>query len=244
MKHILTTEVLRKASISLIINLKLKKMANTKSFSDLARLEWYLIALNNAKSDPNMSDPLNQIGISAEVLEEGRTLHTLANKAFKDAYAAKKKRLEVYAVYSKKTEAFIEQFLVDRKKAKIVFLADQLAQSKLELNRPIQKNRLKQLDMAQTFFTVLSENPDLLEPLSKLGVRADDVAERLEIISEIKTAWENYMLEKGISQNATNVKNRAINTLTKWMTQFFSISRNAFKEEPQMMEAFGFVVKN
>jgi hypothetical protein len=219
-------------------------MANTKSFTDLARLEWYLIALNNAKSDPNMSDPLNQIGFSAEVLEEGRTLHTLANKAYKDAYAAKKKRFEAYKAYSQKTESFIEQFMIDRKKAKIVFLTDELAQSRLELNRPIQQNRLKQLDMSLTFFTVLSENPDLLEPLSKLGFRAEDVTARLEIISEINTARENYMLEKGISQNATNVKNRAINTLTKWMTQFFSISRNAFKEEPQMMEAFGFVVKN
>ncbi|MEX2429370.1 MAG: hypothetical protein WD577_14070 [Bacteroidales bacterium] len=52
------------------------------------------------------------------------------------------------------------------------------------------------------------------------------------------------MLEKGISQKATDAKNKAINTLSKWMTQFFSVSRNAFKEEPQMMEAFGFIVKN
>ena len=53
-------------------------MTNTKSFSDLAKLESYLIALNNAKSDPGMSDSLNQIGISEEVLEEGKTLHSLA----------------------------------------------------------------------------------------------------------------------------------------------------------------------
>lgn len=219
-------------------------MSNTKSFSDLAKLEWYLIALNNAKSDPTISDPLNQIGVSAEVLEEGKSLHNLANKAYKAAYAAKKKRIEAYKVYSKKSEAFIDQFMIDRKKAKIVFLSDQLAQAKLEMNRPYQKNRLRQFDMSKTFFTVLSENPDLLEPLTKLGLRAEDVTARLEVISEIEKARENYMLEKGISQNATNVKNKAMNTLSKWMTQFFSISRNAFKAEPQMMEAFGFVVKN
>ncbi|MEX2429390.1 MAG: hypothetical protein WD577_14185 [Bacteroidales bacterium] len=94
---------------------------------------------------------------------------------------AKKKRSEAYAVYSKKSEVLIEQFMIDRKKAKIVFLSNEIEQSKLE---------------------------------------------------------------KGISQNATDTKNRAINTLSKWMTQFLSISRNAFKEEPQMMEAFGFIVKN
>ncbi len=102
---------MRKASIFLIIHLKLKKTANTKSLTDLAKLEWYLLALNNAKSDPNMSDPLHQIGVSAEVLEEGRNLHNLANKAYKDAYAAKKKRIEAYEFYSKKSESFIEQFM-------------------------------------------------------------------------------------------------------------------------------------
>jgi hypothetical protein len=32
-------------------------------------------------------------------------------------------------------------------------------------------------------------------------------------------------------------------TLSKWMTQFFSISKDAFKEEPQMLEALGIVTK-
>jgi hypothetical protein len=219
-------------------------MTTTKSFSDLAKLEWYLIALNNAKSDPEMSDSLNQIGISEEVLEEGKTLHNLASKAYNDSYAAKKKRIAAYGVYSKKSEVLLEQFMIDRKKAKIVFLSDDLAQAKLELKRRYQKNRLRQFDMSKTFYTVLSENPDLLEPLAKLGIRAEDVTARLEVISEIEKARESYMLEKGISQNATNVKKKSMDALTKWMTQFFSISRNAFKEQPQMMEAFGFVVKN
>jgi hypothetical protein len=52
------------------------------------------------------------------------------------------------------------------------------------------------------------------------------------------------MLEKGISQNSTNVKKKAMSALTKWMTQFFSISRNAFKDEPQLLEALGLVFKN
>ena len=147
-------------------------MANTRSFSDLAKLEWYLLALNNAKSDPNMSDPLNQIGFSGEVLEEGRILYNLANKAYHDSYAAKKKRSAAYDVYSKKSEVLIEQFMIDRKKAKIVFLSDEMAQSKLELNRPFQKNRLKQFDMSKTFFTVLSDNPDLLEPLANISRNA------------------------------------------------------------------------
>ena len=219
-------------------------MSTKKSYSDLAKLDWYLLALNNAKTDPKMSDSLHQIGVSAEVIEEGSALHNIANKAYSGSYAARKKRSEAYEIFSKKSEALDEHFMIDKKKTKIAFISDELAQKKLELNRTFHKNRLKQFDITKTFYTVLSENPDLLEPLAKLGLQAEDVTARLEIVAEIGIAKANYMLEKGISQNATNVKNKAISKLSKWMTQFFSISRNAFKQEPQLLEALGLVIKN
>ncbi|MDA3823855.1 MAG: hypothetical protein PF450_14760, partial [Bacteroidales bacterium] len=111
-------------------------------------------------------------------------------------------------------------------------------------NKPFQQNRLKQFEMSMTFYTGLNENPHLLEPLAKIGLQAEDVKARLEIISEIGVARAKYMLEKGLSQNATNAKKKAMAKLSKWMTQFFSICRNAFKEEPQLMEALGIVTKN
>jgi hypothetical protein len=219
-------------------------MTTTKSYSDLAKLDWYLNALRNAKTDPKMSESLQQIGVSAEVLEEGSNLHNIANKAYSDSYAARKKRSEAYEVFSEKSEALDEHFKIDIKKARIALISDELAQKKLELNRTFHKNRLKQFDISNTFYTALSKNPDLLEPLAKLGLQAEDVTARLEIVSEIGIAKADYMLEKGNSQNATNVKNKAMAKLSKWMTQFFSISKNAFKEEPQMLEALGIVIKN
>jgi hypothetical protein len=80
-----------------------------------------------------MRDSLNQIGISEEVLEEGKTLHNFASKAYNDSNAAKKRRIEAYKVYSRKSEVLIEQFMIDRKKAKIVFLSDDLAISVTEI---------------------------------------------------------------------------------------------------------------
>jgi hypothetical protein len=46
-------------------------MSTTKSYSDLAKLEWYLLVLNNTKTDPKMSESLNQIDVSSEVIEDG-----------------------------------------------------------------------------------------------------------------------------------------------------------------------------
>ena len=79
---------------------------------------------------------------------------------------------------------------------------------------------------------------------SKFGFSSEKVTARLESISEIEKARASYMFEKAVSQNATIEKNNAIDKLSKWMTRFFSISREAFKDNPQLMEAFGLVIKN
>jgi hypothetical protein len=135
-------------------------MATTKSYLELKKLERYQLALNNAMSDPRMSDPLNKVGVSAEVLEEGRNLLNIANKAFNDSYAAKKKRTEVYEIYVKKSDALDALFMIDKKKAKIAFISDELAWNKLGLNKTFHKNRLKQFDIIRIFYTVLSGNQD------------------------------------------------------------------------------------
>ncbi|MDA3822783.1 MAG: hypothetical protein PF450_09280 [Bacteroidales bacterium] len=55
-------------------------MTITKSYSDLAKLEWYRITLHNAKTNPTMSDSLQQIGVSAEVLEDDSVLFSLQER--------------------------------------------------------------------------------------------------------------------------------------------------------------------
>ncbi|MFC2079928.1 hypothetical protein ACFLRQ_00475 [Bacteroidota bacterium] len=219
-------------------------MSNKKNYSELAKLKRSHLAITNAEKDSRISDPLKQIGVSADVLGEGRNLHSNANDAYTEANAAIKKRSEAYEDFRTKSKATIKQFKIDRKKANIALLSDEVDRNKLELNKPVQQTRLKLFDMSKTFYTILSENPELLEALSKLGFTGEDIAARLEAVSEVEKAWANYMLEKGVSQNATNAKMKAIRKLSKWMTSFLAIAKEALKDEPQLVEALGIVVKN
>jgi hypothetical protein len=219
-------------------------MTMTKSSSDLAKLEWFNYALSNANDDPKMSEKLQEIGISAEGLEEGRNLFSNASNAYSYANEARKKRREAHETFSKKAEALAKQVTLDKKKLRMGLVNDALAQKKLELNMPSEKNRLKQFDMSKSFYKVLAKNAKLLTPVSKLGITEEYIQARLDAVSEVEKAKVDYMLEKGFSQNATTAKNKAIKTITTWMTQFFSISRAAFKDEPQLMEALGLIIKS
>jgi hypothetical protein len=219
-------------------------MTMTKSSSDLAKLEWFNYALSNANDDPKMSTYLKEIGISAEALEEGRNLFSNASKAYSDANEARKKRLEAHETFKEKAGALARQVTLDKKKIRMALVNKPGVQKKLELNRSVEKNRLKQFEMSKSFYEVLSKNTKLLKPLSKLGITEEYVMTRLEAVSEVGKAKTDYMLEKGFSQSATIAKNKAIKTISTWMTQFFSISRAAFKDEPQLMEALGLIIKN
>ena len=50
--------------------------------------------------------------------------------------------------------------------------------------------------------------------------------------------------EKGNSQNATTAKHNAMSSLSNWMTKFIELARNAFIQEPQLMESLNIVVKS
>ena len=94
------------------------------------------------------------------MLEEGSELYDSAIKAYSDSKNATKRRIESRAILGLKVKEFDEQFMIDRKKANIVFLSDPFAQSKLELTKSVQLNRLELFDISKTFYIVLSENPE------------------------------------------------------------------------------------
>lgn len=215
-----------------------------KNSTDLAKMDGYNSALTNAKTTPEIAEVLNQIGVSAEVLEQGTTLYNAANKAYVFAKNARKSRLESYDTFTEKMVKLQELFILDLKKSRIVYLGDTAAQTKLDLNTTIRQDRLRLFDRAVTFYNVLSGNPELLEPLSKLSITTETVTAKLAMVDEVEKTRAAYVLQKGISQNATFAKKEAFQRLTVWMHRFFSLAKVAFKDEPQLMEALGFTVKS
>ncbi len=103
---------------------------------------------------------------------------------------------------------------------------------------------MKRIEVVTSFYTVVSENPDIAEQLAKYGLSTDDVNSILASILELEQVRANYINEKGISQNATNAKKKALSNLRMWMTRFYALAKNALKQNPQMMESLGLITKN
>ncbi|MDA3832842.1 MAG: hypothetical protein PF495_05545 [Spirochaetales bacterium] len=218
-------------------------MSTARSLTQASTLEFYRVALTNAESNPEIMEILRQNGLTAEILGEGNNLLSIAREVSKTANLKRTKRTETYKSYSKAMADVEERFLADKKKAHMAFLHDNIAQDKLTLNSRHERTYVKMIGIVSDFYTVVSENQDLAEQLAKFSLSSEVVTARLTAVSELEELKANYINEKGISQNATNAKKKALSNLKMWMSKFFDFAKNALKHEPQLMESLDVVVK-
>jgi hypothetical protein len=64
------------------------------------------------------------------------------------------------------------------------------------------------------------------------------------MIREVESLWAIYQKEIGDAQNFTKIKDSAIAKMNTWMYEFYTVARLALKDQPQLLEALGKVVKN
>jgi hypothetical protein len=219
-------------------------MSKSRSLTQAATLEFYRVALTNAKSNPKIMEILTQNGLSEEILEEGSNLLSIAREASNSADLKRTQLSETYKSYSKVMAVIEERFLTDRKKADMAFLNDEEAQDKLNLNTRFDRSYVKMIGIIRNFYTTLSEDQSLAEQLGKFGLSQEKVNSMLASIAELEDARANFINEKGISQDATNAKKKAFSDLNKWMSRFLAFTKTALKHQPQLMESFSVVVKN
>jgi hypothetical protein len=219
-------------------------MSRIKNLKEGRKLDLYRTTLANASTDEKFSIPLKDVGFSAESIDEGQKLYDITWKAYNECLSAQKKRFEMHKVFHEKMAELDEKFRVDWKKSKIIFRSEIVAQDKLGLKNRYFKTNVEWIELARQFYTELSNNPELTEKLSKRNFSSEETETRLTQISEIEVSRAAYIYEKGISQDATNVKAEAFEVLNQWMNDFFSLAKIAFRRNPQLIESFGKVVKN
>ena len=76
-------------------------------------------------------------------------------------------------------------------------------------------------------------------PIKRLKVDETHISAQLNLLSDTQKAYENYTKEKGESQQATKDKDDALVALEKWVREFYSVTKIALEDKPQLMEALG-----
>jgi hypothetical protein len=219
-------------------------MRKQGKLSDAAKLERFQVALTNAATDAALSESLSKYGLTAESLEEGKSLLSTTREAYELANSSRRKRTVVYNDFNKQKMAVNKLYAKHRRLAKILFEENREVYERLGLRGKYRTTYVYWIEMLKNFYSQVGADNGIKEQLAKLNTTDEELDAAISAIAPLEKARAAYMIEKGVSQDSTDAKNIAFAQMDDWMKRFFDLSKVAFRKQPQLMESFGVVVKN
>ncbi len=104
----------------------------------------------------------------------------------------------------------------------------------------LEKNGWDGIRQAAYFYHKLQERKLSLQ---SFGVSDKDIQQATTDITNLMVLKQSRLRQKGKSEDCTQAKNAAFSELRSWIREVRSTARFAFKKNPQMLEAFGVVVR-
>ena len=203
-------------------------MATKRTMSDLKLLENSRIAIENLQKPTEMTAIMAQFGYDSEAILEGKALFDTARAAY-DHHIKYKDLLREKVFQFKEIQNRLKMLYgLHRKKAKLLFRNDPMAQTQLELTGTVPRNFVPWLEMVRTFYKVLTENPDLAHPLLRLKVTPDEIQEAHTLITKLEEHRSAYYQATAETQLSTHTKEQALNALHHWISTLHATEKIAF----------------
>ncbi len=213
--------------------------AKTKNKTELEVLETSRIAIDNAQTNLQIKELLEEVGIGGKELSEGQQIHLSAVEAYNFNKIGNNHESISYREFSTEKKALDNLYRNHRKKAKVMFKNEPRELIHLNLQNTIPATYLQWIDTVKRFYTYVNENPQTKQQLALFKIKDEDIQSALQLILKVEELRKVYLNEKGKSQEATKRKNQALSKLDKWLRNFMSTANIALDDHPQLMEALG-----
>jgi hypothetical protein len=99
------------------------------------------------------------------------------------------------------------------------------------------------LNDARIMYANILDTPEALTALAQYGYGAEKLAAEFAAVDEVENLHSKRLAEKGEAQQSTVERDRAIDELCNWYSDFRAIARIALYDAPQLLEALGIVKK-
>jgi len=215
-----------------------------KSQTDLEAIETSRIALENATINRQISKLLEEVGYGGTKLEEGKGLSRQALDAYESNRSENIEATLAYDAFDAKKYDLNTLYRKHRKRAKVIFRENPNFLIQLDIHEATSTTYLSWMDSVKTFYKAALSNEEILSSLQVLKVSAEELQSGQGFISDVEKLRNEYLNEKGESQEATKIKDEALKQLDKWMRNFYAVASIALEDNPQLIESLGKVVKS
>lgn len=198
------------------------------------------VALTNAQGTPEILAALEQFGYNAARLQEGaalleqaQALTAVQKKEYGDQFAA----TEALAQARDQADAL---YGVHRKLAALALKNDPQRRHALGLDQSVKQTFAGWLAQATIFYTNLLADAATVTALGRYNINQAALQQAQTFVqqaTELNAAQEK---EKGEAQQATKVRDAALDALDEWMVEFKQVAQIALAGSPQQLEALQF----
>lgn len=216
---------------------------NKKEMSQDDFLVQSKMRIENGIKDSKIASKIATRGYTPEKMSEGKLLYEEASDM---AEKQKAEYGELEGAYKKrdvekwKAE---EDFRDHRKLAKIGLKNDIAGLVTLGLTGVRPQSFSGWERETRNFYNNISNNQEWLDAMAHKGVTVEELDASKQKVAEVSTLNEVVRQEMGDAQNATVLRDAKLDELNEWINDFEEVAKIALKDQPQLLEKLGIIVK-
>lgn len=207
------------------------------------RIEFATTAIMNATNNAPIREALDAFGYDAETLKQGETLL----ESLKTLHAQQQQEYneQRYAISARDAlrDEINEQYIKHIKLARVAFknnpdhlIALGLVGSRLQ-SYPGWKGQVT------TFYNSATKNSEITTGLARFKITEVHFNAMQTKLTELGNAEGKHQTEASEAEKATLDRNKALEALDNWMSDFQEVAKIALEDDPQRLEALGIVAK-
>lgn len=199
------------------------------------------VAINNGKNQPALAALLLEYGYTPERLATGESLWSVANSLNNTQQKENGEQLAATEALNQSIEAANAVYIPHLKVARIVFRDDINYWAQLALKGKRKQSLSGWLGQTKVFYTNVLNDEPALEKMAIFGQTREKLEAAWQLVLKVEENLAIRKKEMGEAQDATKARDKAIDDLQEWYSDYIEIARLALSGQPQYLEMMGII---
>ncbi|MEO0646688.1 MAG: hypothetical protein AAFZ17_11105 [Cyanobacteria bacterium J06650_10] len=197
------------------------------------------VAIDNSLNNPQVLEYVGDFGYSADRLKKGKALYNVAAAAQLEKSAESGEQISASETVKENWEKAKKTYMRLVKVARVALKKDGGAIAQLDLSGKRKDSLSGWLAQANQFYQNALANTAILSALGEFGITDKKLKTGLNEVKAVESANLLQEKEKGEAQAATQRRDRALDELQDWLSDYLAIAKIALEEESQLLEGLG-----
>ncbi len=211
------------------------------SLSD--KMQNFRTLIFNSK-DPEIATKLEEVGVDADYLTAGETLHNETEQLIEKQKQEYQESATAYDNFYLAKDEAKTKFKKTFKVVDVTSRKDQNLRDRLKLTVAVPYAIEEWISYTTNFYNALLNESDFLTKISKFKVTSERVNAEKSAIEALKPLRDAAKKEEGEAQEATRVRNAKLEELDDYCDELKVFAELALEDEPQLLEKLGIFVRS